>query len=490
MNQNTSSSRSGGEEGSSGTGKRMPTHDLSALTPEQFQQWQALVMNGMNTSNAINGAGGAGAGGSGSTAATGPTTTTTTTSQNQSSLTAAAAAAAAMMMARVPPQSNFQQLPPYAMTASTAPPSISSHNEQLLSLLVQQQIGQTQGQLTPSLAAAPPSSNSHATNPTVPNPYNNSNQNTALSAAIQSILAPQQQQQSPTLEQLLQPKPQAVAPPAPDTPTNNPQADWSSVLRALGLPQPPAAPPPPVAPTSYQGNLLQTLQQLMGINSLSGGNGQSQGPNSTGAFQFPQNNAASQQQQPQHYSANNSCSSDLLRTLAVLFPGISPQQQQQQQQSLLPQQQLNGNSLPPTSVSFPTNHSTAMQSPLATATTAQTPSSLLLSHTAAAEAAAEANVTSSSTGPPVTSPTLMSRPKKRGRISTFPQKLHSMLMDLEKQGRQDIASFVYDGRAFMIHDAERFVRDVIPTYFKMTTLSSFQRQVSESMPESVFCLSA
>ena len=63
-------------------------------------------------------------------------------------------------------------------------------------------------------------------------------------------------------------------------------------------------------------------------------------------------------------------------------------------------------------------------------------------------------------------------------------------MDLEKQGRQDIASFVYDGRAFMIHDAERFVRDVIPTYFKMTTLSSFQRQVSESMPESVFCLSA
>ena len=67
--------------------------------------------------------------------------------------------------------------------------------------------------------------------------------------------------------------------------------------------------------------------------------------------------------------------------------------------------------------------------------------------------------------------------KKRGRTSTFPQSLHQMLSDLEKGGRTHIASFVYDGRAFQIHNPDLFVKECIPKYFKMSSLSSFQRQV-------------
>lgn len=69
--------------------------------------------------------------------------------------------------------------------------------------------------------------------------------------------------------------------------------------------------------------------------------------------------------------------------------------------------------------------------------------------------------------------------RRKGRTGTFPQKLHQMLMDLERQeGGRDIASFLPHGRAFAIHKPRDFVKHVMPKYFRMSRFSSFQRQLN------------
>lgn len=69
--------------------------------------------------------------------------------------------------------------------------------------------------------------------------------------------------------------------------------------------------------------------------------------------------------------------------------------------------------------------------------------------------------------------------KRKGRTGTFPQKLHTMLSDLEGQeGGTAIASFLPHGRAFAIHKPRDFVKHVMPKYFRMSRFSSFQRQLN------------
>eukprot|EP00522_Entomoneis_paludosa_P017531 CAMPEP_0172453508 /NCGR_PEP_ID=MMETSP1065-20121228/10793_1 /TAXON_ID=265537 /ORGANISM="Amphiprora paludosa, Strain CCMP125" /LENGTH=359 /DNA_ID=CAMNT_0013205691 /DNA_START=172 /DNA_END=1251 /DNA_ORIENTATION=+ len=69
--------------------------------------------------------------------------------------------------------------------------------------------------------------------------------------------------------------------------------------------------------------------------------------------------------------------------------------------------------------------------------------------------------------------------RRKGRTGTFPQKLHQMLSDLERQdGGTDIASFLPHGRAFAIHKPRDFVKHVMPKYFRMSRFSSFQRQLN------------
>lgn len=68
---------------------------------------------------------------------------------------------------------------------------------------------------------------------------------------------------------------------------------------------------------------------------------------------------------------------------------------------------------------------------------------------------------------------------KKGRTGTFPQKLHQMLSDLEKEeGGTDIASYLPHGHAFIIHDPSEFVKKIMPKYFRMSRFSSFQRQLN------------
>ena len=58
-------------------------------------------------------------------------------------------------------------------------------------------------------------------------------------------------------------------------------------------------------------------------------------------------------------------------------------------------------------------------------------------------------------GPPQLPPEI--KWKGRGRSSTFPLKLHQMLLDLEKQeGGTAIAAFLPHGRGFQIHKPKEF----------------------------------
>jgi hypothetical protein len=76
-------------------------------------------------------------------------------------------------------------------------------------------------------------------------------------------------------------------------------------------------------------------------------------------------------------------------------------------------------------------------------------------------------------------PTVVSNRRPRGGISEpFPEKLHRMLNEAEDAGEADVVSFCPHGRAFSIHHAERFCREVMPRYFKLSRLSSFQRQLN------------
>jgi HSF-type DNA-binding len=77
--------------------------------------------------------------------------------------------------------------------------------------------------------------------------------------------------------------------------------------------------------------------------------------------------------------------------------------------------------------------------------------------------------------------TILSLPpdhRRKGRSGKFPQKLHQMLLDLERQGRSDIASFMPHGRSFAIHKPTEFAQEVMPKYFRMSRFSSFQRQLN------------
>jgi len=70
------------------------------------------------------------------------------------------------------------------------------------------------------------------------------------------------------------------------------------------------------------------------------------------------------------------------------------------------------------------------------------------------------------------------RRNRGGVTEPFPEKLHRMLSDVERDGITDVVSFFSHGRAFAIHKPRRFVREIMPHYFRQTRLTSFQRQLN------------
>ena len=73
-------------------------------------------------------------------------------------------------------------------------------------------------------------------------------------------------------------------------------------------------------------------------------------------------------------------------------------------------------------------------------------------------------------------------PKRRGPRGgvavPFPEKLHLMLSNVEKDGYDHVVSWQPHGRCFMVHKPKEFVSEVMPLYFRQTKLTSFQRQLN------------
>lgn len=71
------------------------------------------------------------------------------------------------------------------------------------------------------------------------------------------------------------------------------------------------------------------------------------------------------------------------------------------------------------------------------------------------------------------------RPKKKlGRTKEFPLTLYSLLEKANEGGYSDIVSWQSHGRAFRVHNPTRFVKEIMPQFFKQTRITSFQRQLS------------
>jgi HSF-type DNA-binding/Conserved hypothetical protein (Lin0512_fam) len=70
-------------------------------------------------------------------------------------------------------------------------------------------------------------------------------------------------------------------------------------------------------------------------------------------------------------------------------------------------------------------------------------------------------------------------PNFRGKTclqASFPLKLQRVLDKLEAEENTEVLSWLPHGRAFIVHEADRFVNEVLPVYFNQTKYSSFQRQ--------------
>lgn len=109
---------------------------------------------------------------------------------------------------------------------------------------------------------------------------------------------------------------------------------------------------------------------------------------------------------------------------------------------------------------------------------AQLPSPLLQGNNAGGAAPGNQGLTRGRApgSPPFTfddSITLEARSKQ-----AFPLKLYRMLERAERNGQDDIISFIDDGKAFAIHKPRAFETDIMPSYFNSHRMSSFQRQLN------------
>lgn len=73
---------------------------------------------------------------------------------------------------------------------------------------------------------------------------------------------------------------------------------------------------------------------------------------------------------------------------------------------------------------------------------------------------------------------LPSQESRSGSNIAFPVILHRLLESAVDEGFEEVISWQPHGRAFLVHDHERFVKEVMPNYFRQTRFSSFQRQLS------------
>jgi hypothetical protein len=62
----------------------------------------------------------------------------------------------------------------------------------------------------------------------------------------------------------------------------------------------------------------------------------------------------------------------------------------------------------------------------------------------------------------------------------FPWKMHELLEQVEQDGREDVVSWLPNGRAFKVHKTDIFVNEIMGSHFQQTKYKSFQRQCKSS----------
>jgi hypothetical protein len=67
---------------------------------------------------------------------------------------------------------------------------------------------------------------------------------------------------------------------------------------------------------------------------------------------------------------------------------------------------------------------------------------------------------------------------KANNPETFPLKLFRMIEEAERDGMEDVVSFLPHGKAFSIHKPRQFISDFMPKFFSTNRMSSFQRQLN------------
>mmetsp|Transcript_23287 Transcript_23287/g.43233 ORF Transcript_23287/g.43233 Transcript_23287/m.43233 type:complete len:534 (-) Transcript_23287:471-2072(-) len=63
-------------------------------------------------------------------------------------------------------------------------------------------------------------------------------------------------------------------------------------------------------------------------------------------------------------------------------------------------------------------------------------------------------------------------------LTSFPFKLYEMMQDAGKCGFEDVVSWQPTNSSFKVYDTNRFVKEIMPKYFKQTRYKSFQRQLN------------
>jgi len=67
----------------------------------------------------------------------------------------------------------------------------------------------------------------------------------------------------------------------------------------------------------------------------------------------------------------------------------------------------------------------------------------------------------------------------RGGVAVpFPEKLHYMLSQMDKNETAHIVNWQTHGRCFVVHKPKEFVEDIMPRFFRQTKMTSFQRQLN------------